>query len=175
MKTFVFSLLSLLLLNSAAFADKQRRTDGPAGSEFGDFSSWDGHFSAGVRFGGSFLANGDKTSFLVGADTDYRPTDLFGFRLSFEQALQKPRLSLIHFSPLLWTEISNFRPYLFGGPGVTYINAVNNTGIKFSMNFGLGGDFMMTDRLGFGMLWSYYAIFDTTDAHTLAARFSYYF
>lgn len=172
--SFILSFFAAFLTLSSPLSAKDKRTDGPAGSEFGDFKNWDGQLQIGARFGASFLTNGDKTSFLLGADADYRPADIFGFRLNFEQSLQSPRLSLIHFTPLIHTEYSNFKPYLFFGPGVTVVSG-DDTAAKFSLATGVGGDFMLTEKIGFGMLWTYYMIFDSVDATSLAARFSFWF
>ncbi len=167
---FVLSFAPTLTLTEGA----ERRTDGPPGSEYGDFSSWDGQFQLGARFGASVLSNGDKSSFLLGADADYRPTDLFGFKLTFEQAIQKPRLTLVHFAPLVHSEFSNLKLNGFFGPGISIVSNAD-TKLKFSMAGGVGGDFMMTERFSFGMVWSYCWIFDSVDTTTIAARFGYSF
>lgn len=173
----ILSILALTLsaLSANVNAAEQKRTDGPPGSEWGDFSTWDdGQFSVGARFGASILSGGNKSSFLIGGDLDFRPTDLFGGRLTFEQSLQKPRLTLIHLAPLVHQEYSNLTGYLLFGPGISIVNAAD-THTKFSFQGGLGGDFMFTERIGFGMIWSYYWIFDVSDAHTISARLSYWF
>ena len=177
MTKFFVNLISLLLISTAATslqAVSEKRTDGPPGSEYGDFSAWEGQFQIGGRFGASLLSNGDKTSFMVGADFDYRPFDLFGFRLSYEQALQKPRFSLIQLTPLIHTEFSNLRPYIFFGPGLAIASEADKK-LKFSIAGGIGGDFMLMEKLGFGMLWTYYTLFDSVDVHTIGARISYWF
>lgn len=176
MNKFLTVLLSLLVFSTSndLFAAKVKRTDGPAGSEFGDFSNWDGQFQIGGRFGASFLSNGKKNSFMVGVDGDYRPVEFFGFRLSFEQSFESPRLSLIHFTPMIHSQYSNFKPYAFFGPGISILTG-DDTSTKFSLAGGAGGDFMITEKLGFGMLWTYHFLIDSVDAHTLAARFSYWF
>jgi len=176
MKIYLSLLLivSVFCVSSSSFAASIKRTDGKPGSEYGDFSNWDGSFTIGARFGASFLTNGDKNSFLVGVDADYRPVDFFGFRLSFEQSLEKPRLSLIHFTPVIHSQYSNLRPYAFFGPGIAIVSG-DDTKAKFSLAGGAGADFMIMDNLGFGMLWTYHFLLDSVDAHTLAARFSFWF
>lgn len=168
-----FLVLSLALLSTTpSLLQAEKRTDGPPGSEWGDFSQWDGQFSLGARFGATILNNTNgKTTVALGADADYRPTDLFGFRLAFEQSVQKPRYSLIHFTPLIHTDFSNLRPYVFFGPGFR----IGQGETKFSLAGGIGGDFMMTDRLGFGMSWTYHWVFDFVDNHSVMARFSFWF
>lgn len=176
-----FALTALFLftsMTSILFA-ADKRTDGPPGSEYGDFSAWDGQFSFAARFGASFLtgAKGSsdrRTGFLAGADLDYRPFHLFGFRASYEQTFKKPKFSLIQLTPLVHTEISNFRPYLFAGPGIGIASDADSK-MKFSIAAGVGGDFMLIDQVGFGMYYTYYALFDSADVNTLGARISYWF
>jgi hypothetical protein len=171
MSHLLLGFLGLSLLVTAP----ERRTDGPPGSEFGDFSSWDGQFSLGGKFGASLLSNGDKTSFAVGVDADYRPNDLFGFKLSFDQGLQTPRATLFQMTPFVHTEYSNVKPYALFGPGMAFFTGRGDTKLKFSLAAGVGADFMLRDTLGFGMQWTYVNILDSVDVHTLMTRISYWF
>lgn len=165
--TIIFGLF--LSLSSISHA-QTRRTDGPIGSEYGSKSWLEGDLQLGAHFGVRLDQSKSKdSSFLVGADVDYRPFDLFGIRLSGFQALQKPRSTHIHLSPVLHTEISNFHPYVLAGPGISLVNQ-SGTKTKFSLAFGGGGDFFFGERLGLGMMYQYISIFDARDVHQLGAR-----
>lgn len=170
-----FALSLLIFLCGASLSAAERRTDGPPGSEYGPFPTFDGEAQIGLHFGAMLdTENSDDSSFSLGADLDYRPFALFGFRATYLQSIQKPRTSLISLTPLLHTEISNFRPYVSFGPGVAIINRTD-TEAKFAITGGIGGDFLMTDNLGLGLEYVYAALFDAIDLHQVGARVFYSF
>lgn len=175
MKALFLSLKSLVLLtflSSFVFLEARPRTDGPPGSEYGSSSWLEGELQIGAYFGGLLdQDDSDQNSFLLGADVDYRPFDLFGARLSYIQSLQKPRSSLIHFSPVLHTAFSNLEPYVFGGPGIAIVEDKGRSA-KFSILMGAGVDVVFAEFLGVGMLYSYDVILDSSDLHALLARIS---
>lgn len=179
MKKNFFSLTFLLLtLTQLACAAKEKRTDGPPGSEYGDFSEVKGRLSLGGQFGAIIHNTKSRNSFGLGADVDFRPYDLFGIRLTVNQGVQKPRITNVALTPLAHLEYSNFRPYVFAGPGISMINERDGYGsrvVKFSINLGLGGDFIFAEHYGLGMLWTYDALISSTDANMITARLSYWF
>lgn len=166
---------SISLFNFQNVFASEKRTDGKPGSEYADFPSFEGNFSLGAHFG-ALLSTRSKSSssFLLGADADYRPFALFGMRFSYFQGVQSPRSSIFSLAPLVHTKISNFHPYLLGGPGVAIVTTPD-TKAKFLVSFGLGGDIELIEHFQLGMVWMYHAIFDSSDEHSISARISYSF
>jgi hypothetical protein len=172
---FSFVVFGLAALTSNLFAASEKRTDGKPGSEYADFGSFEGDFSLGAEFGALLSSRSSgKSSFLVGFDADYRPYELFGVRFTFHQGLNSPKTSVFSLAPLLHTQISNFHPYVLGGPGIGILNA-GETKAKFLVSIGVGGDVELTRHFLLGMLWFYHSIIDSSDAHSLSARISYKF
>ncbi len=92
------SSLSIFLtfVSQTALQAEDKRTDGKPGSEYGDFSSWDGEWRVGAQFGALLpTASSADASFAIGADLDYRPYEVFGFRTTYLQGLKSPRASVI--------------------------------------------------------------------------------
>ncbi len=175
MKKLILSLFFFLPLATQGVR-AEKRTDGPPGSEWGDFSKWEGRLSLGAQFGAILYTNNDDSSFALGFDADFRPYDLFGVRGTFLQGVQSPRETVLSFTPLVHTEISNFYPYALFGPGATIIDQkAQGTNIRFSMTGGMGGDVYLFENYGFGMEWSYNWVIDAIDSHVITSRFSYRF
>lgn len=180
MKKQILVLLSLLTITSISIAygeEYNRRTDGPAGSEWSDFSSWKwrGNLQIGGQFGAVLpSASSNDSSFGIGADADYRPFELFGIRSTFLQGVSSPRATLWNITPLVHYTFSNLVPYAMFGPGMAITN-FHGTKTKFDVTFGLGADVMLIDHLAFGMVWQYHALVDSTDINTLTARIAYVF
>ncbi|MDB5039094.1 MAG: hypothetical protein JWQ35_2622 [Bacteriovoracaceae bacterium] len=173
MKTFLISLFALSILSNLHAAEK--RTDGPPGSEYADFSKLEGDLSFGAQFGALLSTRSHQnSSFAVGVDGDYRPYALFGFRFTALQGLSSPRSSTFSLTPLLHTKISNFEPYVLAGPSVAIVTTPS-TKAKFAVSIGVGADIDLTQHLGLGMLWTYHSIIDSSDLHALTARISYKF
>ncbi len=171
------SLVSISLITIALhpLSADDKRTDGKPGSEYADFSSWDGDWRVGAEFGALVpTSDSAKTAFTVGLDVDFRPYELFGFRTSFLQGFKSPKLSLISMTPFIHTVYSNFMPYALVGPGIAIVN-VGGTEAKFMISLGAGADIAVVERFAVGMLWTYNALFDAFDVHTVTARFSYKF
>jgi hypothetical protein len=165
--------LTLCFVFSTALVADTPRTDGPAGSEYGPSRIWEGELLLGARFGA--VASSKSSSLMVGADVDYRPLELFGFQLSYHQALQKKgRVALLNFTPLAYWEYSNLRPYALFGPGLAFYKAESSQ-IKFSLNAGGGADFMLSENLGAGMNYTYHLLFDGRDRHSIGARLVFSF
>ncbi len=175
LNSIIFSLVVFLAATSLKLFADGPRTDGPPGSEYGRASFWDGELQVGARFGALIRSNdSDKTTIMAGADLDFRPYDLFGVQLSYLQGLQKKgRISVFNFTPLIHTEFANLRPYAIFGPGIAMFNANNDLQTKFAINFGAGADFMITDHIGVGMNYTYHALFDAFDLHSIGARVFY--
>jgi len=154
---------------------KEKRTDGPPGSEYADWSKIEGELQIGAHFGATVpTATSRNARIAIGADVDYRPYDLFGIRLNFFQGLQVPRSTLIGVTPLVQSRFSNLRPYALFGPGLGVMN-YRTTELRFVISTGVGADFMITDHFGFGMAAIYHFIFDSSDLATITARFMYSF
>jgi len=168
--------LSLLFsLQAEKVSAQDRRTDGPPGSEYADFSNMRGQLSIGGHFGALLPSTGNGSSFLVGADADFRPYDLFGLRFTYHQGLQSPRGSVFALTPVVYSEFSNLIPYAFFGPGIAITNNRGGTKLKFSISMGAGADVLLIDHFGVGMLYMYNALLDSPDFHDLGARISYWF
>lgn len=165
-----------LILSAATYANTPR-TDGPQGTEYGHPSDWNGQLQIGGQFGAILDSkDSDNSGFALGGDIDFRPYDVFGFRATFLQSVQKPRNSLLSLTPIAYTDYSNLRPYLMFGPGIARIDRPNDDfTFKFSLNFGAGADFMFTDHLGFGMGYMYHAIFGVRDENSVTARICFAF
>lgn len=171
---FILAIAFTFSQNFILFA-QEKRTDGPAGSEWADFSKLEGDIRLGAQFG-AILPTSDRSdsSFALGADVDYRPYELFGAKITFLQGVTSPRISLLSITPLFHTQISNFHPYGFFGPGI----AITNTGgteLKFMLAAGVGGDVDVIKSLSIGLAWTYDILLDSYDAHSLTARFGWKF
>ena len=171
-KKILFSLW--LSLFSVSLNAQEKRTDGPPGSEYGDFDDWDGTTQLGIHFGANVDAISDETSLSLGLDFDYRPTDLFGIRASFEQGVQKPRHSTFFLNPLIHNEYSNLNWYVNFGPGLTLLDLPERKA-RFLVSMGAGGDFMFNEKIGIGLFWNYSFVFGTSDMHHIGTRLSYQF
>jgi hypothetical protein len=180
MKKQILTMLSLLVLASFSLAygdEYNKRTDGPVGSEWDDFSSW--KWKGNLQFGGQFgaiLPSADHadSSFGLGLDADYRPFDLFGIRSALLQGFSSPKATLWNITPLIHYQYSNLVPYAMFGPGIAITN-YKETKVKFDVSFGAGADVMLIDHLAFGMVWQYHSLIDSLDLHTLTARIAYLF
>lgn len=170
MKVFFLGILSFGFLSFSLEASTPR-TDGPPGSEYGETSSYEGEFQVGFHFGSLIKHNDwDTTSFTLGADIDWRPYDLFGFKLLGLYALQKPRDFIISMFPLMQTEISNLRPYMMFGPSIGYIEMDTESKVKFALSAGVGADVMIFSALGFGLEYVFHSLIGAKDYHFLGAR-----
>ncbi len=174
-KSFLVALLSVLFSLPYSSEAKEKRTDGPPGSEYGDFKNWDGDMSVGAHFG-ALLTNrsDDDSNFALGLDGDYRPYDVFGLRTTLMLGVSEPRSSFIEFTPIIHGQFSNIKPYALFGPGLGILNE-GGTEVKFIVAGGTGADIELTNHWQMGMLWVYHSIFDFADQHSLTARFSYKF
>lgn len=168
---FLLCLFSTSLLLSAPAFSAVKRTDGPPGSEYGDPHILEGELQIGLHFG-ALLSNrsSHNSSFSIGGDVDWRPYDLFGFRISGYQGLQKPRSTLISLTPLAHTDFSNLRPYVLFGPGLGLFDIDGDYKAKFLITAGLGADVMLTERIGLGVEYGYHSVFDLKDYHLVGAR-----
>lgn len=175
MKQFFYLALLILVFGSGYELSAQGRTDGPprSGSEF-DRSLWrGGELQLGLQFGASFRrGSGSGQSLAAGADIDVRPYELFGLRASYLHAFTKHKAQLLFLSPLIHTEVSNFRPYLAFGPGLARVRReAESSKLRFATAATAGADVMLTTRLGIGMLYQYALVFDGPDHHHIGARF----
>jgi hypothetical protein len=166
--TLLFSALTLSVYGQT------QRTDGPPGSEYGDFSDWDGTSQIGIHLGAMTDQNADDTSLSLGLDFDYRPTDVFGIRASVEQGLQDTKHTIFLLTPLVHSEYSNMHWYFNFGPGLSLLD-LESRKAKFLIAFGVGGDFMFSDSIGVGLFWNFLSILGAQDLNNLGARFSYQF
>lgn len=169
--SFIFSILAFNPLWS--FEADRKRTDGPEGSEYGDpgGSSFDGDIQLGLNFGATINEDTDQeASFTLGADVDFRPYDIFGFRLAYLHAVTKPRSAVVNLMPTAHFQFANALPYLLAGPGIGIVSINGDRKIKFNIGLGGGLDFMFNDRFGLGMFYQYNILFDTNDLHIIGAR-----
>lgn len=169
-------IILTLVLSFSTFAvqAQTKRTDGPPGTEYGDFSDWDGTSQIGLHIGAMSDQNTDETSLTLGVDFDYRPTDIFGIRASFEQGIQNPKHSLFLLTPLIHSEYSNMHWYFNFGPGLSLLD-LGSREAKFLIAFGVGGDFMFSDSIGIGLFWTFASVLGADDLNNLGARFCYQF
>lgn len=179
MNTFLSQLIFAFIIspfsNVEIASASEKRTDGKPGSEFADFQSLEGELSAGAHFGALLsMRSKDDGNFLLGADLDYRPFALFGMRLTYLQGIQSPRASIISLAPLAHTKISNFHPYILGGPGIAFVNRPESKA-KFLISGGLGADIELLGHFLLGMTWMFHSIIDSADAHSISARVGYQF
>jgi len=174
LKKFPCSLLSvfLLLLPLSQCLAGQKRTNGPPGSEYGDFNQvLNGDLQVGLHFGTLVNPTTDRnSSFSLGADLDYRPYEVFGFRASYFQGMNSPRASVFSLTPLMHFEYSNMHSYVLAGPGIALVNQNHQTKTKFEFAAGLGADFMLNDYLGLGVEYVWNSIIDASDLHLIGAR-----
>lgn len=175
--TFCLSLVLTGTLSLGLISDLQasvKRTDGPEGSEYGDFSRWDGEFQVGLEFGALLNSNSKRNAFALGLDLDYRPADLFGLRVSGFHGFKTPRTSTVLMTPLIHYEFSNLHPYFLAGPGIAIINR-GGSEAKFDIAMGAGADVRLFGQAQLGLLWIYNMVFDHIDHHIIGARISYVF
>jgi len=173
MQKKIFLTLGALLFVSTSHA-QEKRTDGPPGTEYGDFSDWDGRSQVGFHVGAMIDSNTDKTGISLGLDFDYRPSDLFGIRATFEQGIQKAKHSFFFLTPLIHNNYSNLQWYFSFGPGLGLMD-LSSRQAKFLFALGLGGDFMFNEKIGLGMYWSYSFLLGGLDVNHVGARFCYQF
>lgn len=168
-------VVSFFLISSGLAHAAEKRTDGPPGSEWADFSKFEGDLSVGAHFGALLPTRSSQDSnFSIALDGDYRPYNIFGIRLTYLQGLSSPRTSIISITPLVHTHYSNLKPYAVFGPGLAIVNHPS-TSAKFSISGGVGGDIEITDHFEMGMLWMFHSVIDSGDFHSLTARFAYKF
>jgi len=174
----ILGVSSLLTLAHPPSAEaRERRTDGPKGSEWGPTEHWAaGEAQIGLHFG-ALLSPGSSrgNSFSLGIDADYRPDDLFGVRFAYFQGVQSPRSSLFNLTPLIHTVFYNSRPYALFGPGVGLVKVDGDLKAKFNLAAGIGADFMFTDNVGMGLEYVWNILFDSSDLHFIGARLIYSF
>jgi len=170
MKLFFVGILSLGFLSFSSEASTPR-TDGPHGSEYAESSIFDGELQLGLHFG-SLLRQSDldNASFTLGADFDWRPYDLFGFKLLGLFGIQKPRDLIVSMLPLVQTEYANLRPYMMFGPSIAYVKSGADSKLKFALSAGVGADVMIFSSLGFGLEYIFNALIGAKDYHFLGAR-----
>jgi len=169
-KAFLASFVGILFGFSTISA--QPRTDGPPGSEYGPPHWAGGQFQAGLVFGSMFrLGEGSGSSLAAGLDLDYRPYDLFGLRASYTHSFQNHRGNVALLAPLIHGEFANLKPHLSFGPGIATVKfADGNRKLRFALGATIGGDVMVTDLIGVGLLYQYATLIDGPDLHNIAAR-----
>jgi hypothetical protein len=173
------SFFALALVSFFVFKPLQAeslRTDGPPGSEYGKSPLFDGELQFGFHFGSLIRhAKQDSASFSLGLDADWRPDELFGFKVFSLFALQKPRDFVISMLPLMHTQWGNLKPYAIFGPSLAIVQVNSSSKLKFGLSGGLGADVMITSFVGFGMQYLFHTLIGFRDLHYLGARVVFVF
>lgn len=177
MKKISIALLSAFFSISFMATQAAPRTDGPPGAEYGEAEWANGELQLGAQFGAMFgKGSGSDHSLAAGVDVDYRPYDLFGLRASYLFSFENHKGQLLFLSPLVHGQFANLRPYVSFGPGLARMKYPDNeTRIRFAVAGTVGGDVMLTDMFGIGMLYQGALVFAGPELHHVGARLVLHF